>query len=73
CMESTVGLGGVLIGVLFTALAIPVGVRMAEWAWPLLAGLIWGAGFAIKDVVIQWGPWKLRRVKDHGSILVRWR
>ena len=73
CLESTVGLGGVLIGVLFTAFAIPVSVRMAEWAWPLLGGLIWGAGFAIKDVVIQWSPWKLRRVKDHGSILVRWR
>lgn len=73
CMESTVGLGGVLIGVLLTALAVPVTVRMAEWVWPLAGGLIWGAGFAIKDVVIQWKPWKLRRVKDHGSILVRWR
>lgn len=73
CLESTVGLGGVLIGVLLTALAVPFGIRMAEWAWPLAGGLVWGAGFAIKDVVIQWKPWKLRRVKDHGSILVRWR
>lgn len=73
CLESTVGLGGVLIGVLLTALAVPVAVRMPEWAWPLAGGLVWGAGFAIKDVVIQWKPWKLRRVKDHGSILVRWR
>jgi len=73
CMESTVGLSGVLIGVLVTALAIPVTIKMAEWAWPLAGGLVWGVGFAIKDVVIQWGPWKVRRVKDHGSILVRWR
>jgi sterol desaturase/sphingolipid hydroxylase (fatty acid hydroxylase superfamily) len=73
CLESTVGLSGVLAGILLTALAIPVSVRMADWAWPLAGGLIWVAGFAIKDVVIQWSPWKLRRVKDHGSILVRWR
>jgi len=73
CMESTVGLGGVLVGVLLTAFAVPVTVRMADWAWPLAGGLIWAAGFSIKDVVIQWSPWKVRRVKDHGSILVRWR
>ncbi len=73
CMESTVGLGGVLVGVLLTAFAVPVTVQMAEWAWPLAGGHIWGAGFSIKDVVIQWSPWKVRRVKDHGSILVHWR
>ncbi|CAM2846925.1 hypothetical protein [Rariglobus hedericola] len=73
CMESTVGLGGVLTGILLTALAVPFAVTMAEWAWPLAGGLVWCAGFAVKDVVIQWTPWKLRRVKDHGSILVRWR
>jgi hypothetical protein len=73
CLESTVGLSGVLIGVLLTALALPYSIKMAEWVWPLGGGLVWGSGFAIKDVVIQWGPWKVRRVKDHGSILVRWR
>ncbi len=73
CLESTVGLGGVLTGVLLTAFAVPFTVRMAEWAWPVAGGLVWGAGFAIKDMVIQWSPWKVRRVKDHGSILVRWR
>lgn len=73
CMESTVGLGGVLTGVLLTALAVPFAIRMAGWAWPLLGGLVWGSGFGVKDVVIQWAPWKIRRVKNHGSILVRWR
>lgn len=73
CLESTAGLGGVLAGVLLTALAVPCAITMAKWAWPLGAGLVWGAGFAIKDVVIQWKPWKVRRVQDHGSILVRWR
>lgn len=73
CLESTVGLTGVLAGVVLTAMAVPVVVPVAAWAWPLAGGVVWGAGFAIKDLVIQWSPWKLRRVKDHGSILVRWR
>lgn len=73
CLESTVGLSGVLAGVVLTAVAVPVVVPLWGWSWAVTAALVWGAGFAIKDVVIQWSPWKLRRVKDHGSILVRWR
>lgn len=73
CVESTVGLAGVLTGVLLTAFAVTVSVPIAAWAWPLAGGLVWGAGFLMKDLVIQWRPWKVRRVKDHGSILVRWR
>jgi hypothetical protein len=73
CVESTVGLAGVLVGVLLTALAVEAEVPIAAWAWPMAAGGVWGAGFLMKDHVIQWKPWKVRRVKDHGSILVRWR
>lgn len=73
CMESTVGLSGVFAGVVLTAVGVSVMVPMAGWAWPLAGAAVWIAGFAMKDVVIQWSPWKLRRVKDHGSILVRWR
>lgn len=73
CMESTVGLSGVFAGVVITAVGVSAVVPMAAWAWPLGGMAVWGVGFVMKDVVIQWSPWKLRRVKDHGSILVRWR
>jgi hypothetical protein len=73
CMESTVGLSGVFAGVVLTAVGVSVRIPVAAWAWPLGGMVVWGVGFAMKDVVIQWSPWKLRRVKDHGSILVRWR
>jgi hypothetical protein len=73
CMESTIGLSGVLVGVVLTAAGVPVVIPLATWTWPVGGALVWGAGFTMKDVVIQWSPWKLRRVKDHGSILVRWR
>jgi len=73
CLESTVGLSGVMVGVVLTAVAVQVSVKMTAWVWPAAGAVVWGAGFAMKDMVIQWSPWKLRRVKDHGSILVRWR
>ncbi|MFA6960015.1 MAG: hypothetical protein WC205_04595 [Opitutaceae bacterium] len=73
CMESTVGLSGVLAGVVLTAVGVAWPVMISPWVWPVAAAFVWGAGFAMKDLVIQWGPWKLRRVKDHGSIWVRWR
>lgn len=73
CMESTVGLSGVFAGVVLTAAGVSMMIPVNVWAWPLAGAAIWIVGFAMKDVVIQWSPWKLRRVKDHGSILVRWR
>ncbi|HTJ79112.1 MAG TPA: hypothetical protein VL357_08960 [Rariglobus sp.] len=73
CLESTVGLGGVFAGVVLSAAAVPVVVSVPSWSWPVAGAVVWGVGFAMKDVVIQWSPWRLRRVKDHGSILVRWR
>jgi hypothetical protein len=41
--------------------------------WLLVAAVVWFGGYTIKDVVIHWSPWKMRRVKDHGSLIVRWR
>lgn len=73
CLESTVGLAGVVAGVVLTAAGVPVVVSLPAWAWPAAGGAVWLGGFAMKDLVIQWSPWKLRRVKDHGSIWVRWR
>ena len=73
CLESTVGLSGVVAGVVFTVAGAPSVVAVAEWVWPMAGALVWLAGYAMKDVVIQWSPWKLRRVKDHGSLIVRWR
>ena len=73
CVESTVGLGGVVAGVVLTAIGVTVVVALPAWVWSVAGALVWLAGFAMKDLVIQWSPWGLRRVKNHGSILVRWR
>lgn len=75
CLESTVGLAGVLAGVLVTAL-LADGPRVAlpPAFWPVAAALIGLAGLAIRDLVIQWKPTvRILRIRDHGSIIVRFR
>ncbi len=73
CVESTIGLTGVLTGVALTALGVTWRVGLPAWAWPALGTLVWAAGYAMKDLVLQWRPWRVRRMRDHGSIIVRWR
>lgn len=75
CLESTVGLSGILIGVLLTALlANGPRIALAPWFWPVAVALIGLIGLGIRDLVIQWKPRvRLLRVKDHGSIIVRFR
>jgi hypothetical protein len=73
CAESTVGLSGVLVGLAFTLAGVGGAIALKQWVWPVLAALVWSQGFMMKDFVIQWRPWAIRRIKDHGSIIVKLR
>lgn len=73
CLESTLGLGGVLVGVILTAVGVTTRVPIAEWVWPILTGSIMTFGFLTRDVVITWSPWGIKKHPGHGSILVVWR
>jgi len=73
CLESTLGLGGVLIGVALTAIGITTQVPLSTLAWPILIGSIMLFGFLTRDIVITWSPWGIKKHPGHGSILVVWR
>jgi hypothetical protein len=74
CLESLVGLPLVLAGVALTMAFSDGVVRMAGWSWPLLAGVVFGVGYVIRDLVFEWRPrWRVTQVKNHGAILVQWR
>ena len=73
CLESTIGLGGVLIGLALTLAGIETTTIIKPQGWTVLALLVWSFGFATKDIVLQWNPWALRRIKNHGAIIVRLR
>lgn len=74
CLESLVGLPLVLAGGALAVAFLGGEVRFTWWTWPVLAALIWGGGFLMRDLVLEWRPrWRIARVKDHGAIIVQWR
>lgn len=73
CLESTIGLGAIMVGVGLTAIGLALPVPMPAPLWPLLGAVVWGFGYVTRDVVLQWSPWALRRVRGHGSLVVRWK
>lgn len=82
CMESTVGMTGILLGIGilgfggfgdFGDFGINQPIRMANWEWSVLVMLMMSFGFAIKDLVIQTDPWRIVRDKDHMNIVFKWK
>jgi hypothetical protein len=72
CLESTVGMTGVLVGVGLLGWGGEQTVVMAAWQWSALAVLTMGMGFGIKDYVLETKPWRIRRDADHMNIVVKW-
>ena len=75
CVESLVGLGGVLVGLLLLGafggafLNLPI----APWLWPMLVVVVMTGGFFLKDLVVDWSQGKILRERDHSNILPRWK
>ncbi len=74
CLESLVGLPLILAGVALSIVFADETVRIAPSSWPLMAGVVLGTGFMVRDLVFEWRPrWRVAQVKNHGAILVQWR
>jgi hypothetical protein len=69
CLESTIGLAGIVAGV-GLLLALPDWrLRMPGWLWPALALGVGAFGFLIKDLVLDWRRGKIRVDPDHQNII----
>jgi hypothetical protein len=73
CIESIVGMSGIVIGVMVFASGIGISLTMQRWSWSLFAAIVLATGFLMKDYVLEVKPWRLRRDKDHVNIIVKWR
>jgi hypothetical protein len=73
CVESTVGVTGVVAGLIVLGSAINWPVPMSPWIWSVLAVAIFIIGFAIKDFIFEWRPFRIRRDKDHLNIVFSWK
>jgi hypothetical protein len=73
CIESTVGATGVIVGLVLPGSGMDYPVTMNNWTWSLLVITIMILGFMIKDYVVELGPIRVRRDKDHMNIIFTWK
>lgn len=72
CVESTVGLTGVVIGVVLLGSGLDQPVTINYWVWSTAAIAILLIGFVMKDYVMEFKPFRLRKNRHHQNIVVKW-
>ena len=73
CVESAIGLTGVIAGICLVGAGLTHPVHLSAGA---LTGGVAAAmtfGFLLKDLVFEWSPWKIYREKDHAQVIFRWK
>jgi small-conductance mechanosensitive channel len=73
CLESTVGSTGVAVGAVLAGFGGSTQVVIGRWEFSLAAAATMTLGFLVKDLVISWKPFGLRREADHLNLIVRWK
>lgn len=73
CVESTVGVLGVLIGLLLFSSALDTNVTLSTPIFLSLASMVLIGGFLMKDYVLEWNPWRLYKEQDHMNIVFSWK
>ncbi len=73
CLESTIGFSGILIGLLLLSSNIDGDVGISGVLWPCILAVVLTGGFLIKDLVIEWNPWRIYKEKDHINIVFSWK
>jgi hypothetical protein len=73
CLESTIGVTGIVAGALLVGLGSSAQVALGRAGFFLAVTGTMALGFIIKDWVISWRPLGVRREKDHLNVIVRWK
>ena len=73
CVESTVGVTGVVAGLIVLGSAADSTLFVGRPLWSILAVAVLIIGFAIKDFVFEWRPFRIRRDKDHVNLIFSWK
>ncbi len=73
CVESTLGMSGIVVGIVLLGAGLNLPAMMANWNWCLLVALTMTIGFAMKDYVVEWMPFRLRKDADHMNIVFTWK
>ena len=73
CMESSVGVTGVVLGLAVLGTRIDHSIPASPWFWSGWATAAMALGFVMKDFVWESSPFRVRRDKDHLNIVVAWK
>lgn len=73
CVESTVGVTGIVAGLVVLGSAIDSKLSPSPLLISILAVGILSFGFAVKDLILEFRPFRLRRDKDHLNIVFSWK
>jgi hypothetical protein len=73
CAESTFGTTGIIIGAAILGAGIDYSIGLIQLGWCILFVVVMTIGFLIKDYVIEWNPFHLRKDKDHINIVFTWK
>lgn len=73
CVESTVGVTGVVAGLIILGSTIDSRLSVSPLLISLLTTGILIIGFAIKDFIFELRPFRIRRDRDHLNIVFRWK
>lgn len=72
CVESTVGMLGVIVGLLIFSSNIDFIVSLNKISFIIIMSTVLIIGFVLKDYVIEWSPWRIYKEKDHMNIVFAW-
>ena len=73
CVESTVGVTGIVAGLVVLGSAADSTLFVDRTLWTILAVSVLVLGFVIKDFVFEWRPFRIRRDKDHVNLVFSWK
>lgn len=73
CVESALGLTGVVAGIGLVGFGLARPVFVSSVALAMAVGTTMLAGYLLKDFVFEWSPWKIYREKAHAQVIFRWR
>jgi hypothetical protein len=73
CVESTLGVTGVIAGLALVGSGVDSRVAVSAALISFVAIGVLGIGFAIKDLIFEFRPFRIRRDKEHLNIVVRWK
>lgn len=71
CLETTVGIAGVISGTGLIFSGFGSVMVVSDGMWTALVALTMVLCYFLRDYVIQWNPWRIRRDPDHINIVIR--